>query len=148
MHRRLVAATLVTMFLAPIAASAATADEQALVNIEKRFARSLRCQGLCCHCRAVSRTDYHGRGSSSMTLDSKASFFTDLKSGKLVFTSMILHDLHAYVHGDTGYVLGADDEKTMYDGKDASGTFMWLDVYQKRGGHWQLIASQSALPRK
>ena len=147
MRPRLVAATLVTLFLAPVAASAATADEQALVNMENRFAKAFVAKDYAA-IAGMYADDFHGRGSSSLTLDSKVSFLSDLKSGKLVFTSMVTHDLHAYVHGDTGYVLGADDEKTSYNGKDASGTFMWLDVYQKRGGRWQLIASQSAFPRK
>lgn len=147
MHLRFVTATIATIFLTPVAVSAATADEQALLNMEARFAKAFVAKDYAA-VAGMYADDYHGRGSSSMTLDSKTSFLAPLKSRKLVFTSMVNHDLHAYVHGDTGYVLGADDEKTMYDGKDMSGTFMWLDVYQKRGGRWQLIASQSAMPRK
>jgi hypothetical protein len=35
-----------------------------------------------------------------------------------------------------------DDEKSTAKGKDTSGTYTWMDVFEKRDGKWQAVASQ------
>jgi hypothetical protein len=40
-------------------------------------------------------------------------------------------------------VVGSDTEKSTYHGKDSSGQYSWTDVFVKRNGQWQAVASQS-----
>jgi hypothetical protein len=49
------------------------------------------------------------------------------------------------IFGDVAVVTGSDDEKSSYKGKDTSGHYVWIDVFVKRKGKWQAVASQSTL---
>jgi len=52
------------------------------------------------------------------------------------------------VFGDTAVVTGSDDEKSSYKSKDTSGHYLWSDVFVKREGRWQAVASQGTLMAK
>ena len=71
----------------------------------------------------------------SGSMGTKAGFINDVKSGKLVVTSFRLHDVHVHVHGNVAFVQGFDDETSFYEGKENSGTYNWLDVWENRSGH-------------
>ncbi len=47
------------------------------------------------------------------------------------------------VFGDTAIVTGSDTEKSTYKGKDSSGKYVWTDIFVKRNGKWQAVASES-----
>jgi ketosteroid isomerase-like protein len=79
---------------------------------------------------------------ASGSTGTKAGFINDVKSGKLVVTTFKLHDLHVRVLGNIAFVQGFDDETSFYDGKENSGTYNWLDVWQNRDGHWVSVATQ------
>ncbi len=72
----------------------------------------------------------------------KAGFINDVQSGALVVTSFKLHDLHVRVIGNVAFVQGFDDEKSSYKGKENSGTYNWLDVWENRNGRWVSVATQ------
>ena len=80
--------------------------------------------------------------SDSGTMGTKAGFLDDVRSGALVIKSFKLHDVHVRVLGDVAFVQGFDDEVSSYKGKDNSGTYNWLDVWQKRDGRWVSVATQ------
>jgi ketosteroid isomerase-like protein len=72
----------------------------------------------------------------------KAQLLAGLKSGDLKLESETLGEMKVRVFGDTAVVTGSDDEKSSYKGKDSSGHHVWTDVFVKRQGHWQAVASQ------
>jgi ketosteroid isomerase-like protein len=78
----------------------------------------------------------------SGAMGTKAGFISDVKSGTLVVTSFELHDVHVRVLGNVAFVQGFDDEKSSYNGKDNSGTYNWLDVWENRNGRWVSVATQ------
>ena len=80
--------------------------------------------------------------SDSGVMGTKAGFLDDVKSGSLVVSSFRLHDVHVRVLGDVAFVQGFDDEVSSYKGKDNSGTYNWLDVWEKRDGRWVSVATQ------
>jgi hypothetical protein len=47
--------------------------------------------------------------------------------------------------GDVALVTGAGEEKSSWKGKDTSGNWVWMDVWVKRHGKWQAVASQVSL---
>jgi ketosteroid isomerase-like protein len=47
------------------------------------------------------------------------------------------------IFGNTAVVTGSDTEKSMEDGKDTSGKYVWTDVFVKQNGKWRAVASQS-----
>ena len=46
------------------------------------------------------------------------------------------------VFGDTAVVTGGHREKSQYNGRDTSGHYRWMDVFVKRNGRWQAVASE------
>ena len=52
------------------------------------------------------------------------------------------------IFGNTAVVTGSDTEKSMENGKDTSGKYVWTDVFVKQNGKWRAVASQSTkLPK-
>jgi hypothetical protein len=39
---------------------------------------------------------------------------------------------------------GSVTEKRSLDGKDTSGEFVWMDLFEKRGGKWVIVRSAGA----
>ena len=46
------------------------------------------------------------------------------------------------VFADTAVVIGGHREKSQYEGMDTSGHYRWMDVFVKRNGRWQAVASR------
>jgi ketosteroid isomerase-like protein len=53
-------------------------------------------------------------------------------------------DMQVRVFGDTAVVTGGLTEKGTRNGTAYTDTYKWTDVFVKRGGHWQAVASQWA----
>jgi len=85
--------------------------------------------------------DWVGEGFTGAT--TKAQALADLKSGDSKQDSVTLGEMKVRVFGNTAVVTGTDDEKSSYKGKDTSGHWIWTDVFVKRQGRWQAVASQS-----
>ena len=67
----------------------------------------------------------------------------DLSSGDLKFQSIVVSDLTIHVYGSTAVVIGTSTIKGSYKGQDIGGAYRYTDVWVKRGGKWQAVASQS-----
>jgi ketosteroid isomerase-like protein len=78
----------------------------------------------------------------------KAQALADSKSGDLKMDSWTLVEMKVRVFGDTAVVTGNHHEKSSYKGKDISGHYVWTDVFVKRQGRWQAVASQWSLMTK
>ena len=46
--------------------------------------------------------------------------------------------------GNIAVAQGTDTEKSIFDGKDSSGKYAWMDVFAKRDGKWVAVRSQTA----
>lgn len=71
--------------------------------------------------------DFHGK-----TIN-KAQAMAELKATAATGQSLELGDMKVRVFGDAAVVTGAD----------RSGKFAWMDLFMKRNGRWQAVASQS-----
>jgi ketosteroid isomerase-like protein len=78
----------------------------------------------------------------------KAQVLAEMKSGASVSQSVELGEMKVRVFGDTAVVTGSDVEKSTYKGKDSSGKYAWMDVFVKRNGQWQPVASASTKMEK
>jgi ketosteroid isomerase-like protein len=85
--------------------------------------------------------DWVGQGPTGTA--TRAQALADLKSGDSKIETITLGDMKVRIFGDTAVVTGSDEEKSSYKGKDTSGRYTWTDVFVKRKGHWQAVASQS-----
>ena len=87
-------------------------------------------------------TDHTGK-TFNKAEDIKAS--TDPKT---VVTSAVLSDLKVHIYGQTAVVTGLNTVKSTTDGKDDSGAYWFTDVYVKRDGRWQCVATQGTTVAK
>ena len=72
----------------------------------------------------------------------KASFVESYKSGKSKLESFDFGAMDVKVLGNVAVVQGSDTEKSVTDGKDSSGKYVWTDVFAKRDGKWAVVRSQ------
>ena len=78
----------------------------------------------------------------------KAVALADLKSGALKIDSFRLDDVTVRLYGTTAVVRGLITEKSKLRDKDTSGKSRFTDVFVKRDGRWQAVAShESNLPK-
>jgi len=75
----------------------------------------------------------------------KAQVISDVKSGSNKIESMDFGPMSVKVLGNVAVVQGSDTEKSMVNGKDTSGKWVWMDVFVKRNGNWVVVRSQSAM---
>ena len=73
----------------------------------------------------------------------KSESIAELKAGESKNQSVELGDMTVRVYGNSAVVVGSDTEKSRYQGKDSSGKYAWMDVFVKRNGRWQAVASES-----
>lgn len=74
----------------------------------------------------------------------KAEFIEGYKSGKMKTESFDMGPVNVKVLGAIAVAQGSDKEKSTYDGKDSSGSYVWTDVFAKRDGKWVAVRSQTA----
>jgi hypothetical protein len=123
-----------------IAVAAPSSVEAELVALEQAYARALMSRDLG-FLKSYYAPDW--RGGDWMGFASKTNILNLLKSGRYTIKSMALRDVRVRLAGDVAIVQGVDDEVTSMHGKDTSGTWGWTDVFQRRGGRWVCIASQT-----
>jgi ketosteroid isomerase-like protein len=114
-------------------------DERIIKTLEQEWAEALMKSDQAVIDRIASAdwmlTDPEGM------LISKAQADANRKSGTVKFESFKLEDLKVRVFGDTAVVHGLETRKSSYKGKDTSGQYRFTNVFVKRNGRWQAIAS-------
>ena len=81
---------------------------------------------------------------------SKAELFAAFKSGDLKLESSHYDDFKVSVYGNTAVMTFHSNDKVRFKGQEISGEFLWTDVFVKRNGQWQIVATQGtpAAPRQ
>jgi ketosteroid isomerase-like protein len=82
--------------------------------------------------------------SSSGTRESKKEYVANVRTGLYRVQSLEFGPMDVTVVGDVAICQGSNTEKSTYDGKDTSGTVVWMDVYVHRDGAWKVLRSQIA----
>jgi ketosteroid isomerase-like protein len=86
-------------------------------------------------------TEYHSTDATGKTYNKIEGIKADA-SPSTVITSAVLSDLKVHIYGQTGVVTGINTIKATADGKDAGGEYRFTDVFVKRDGRWQCVATQ------
>ena len=81
---------------------------------------------------------------SDGTLVTKPMALADLKEGALRIESFRLDDVKVRVYGDTAVVTGLITEKSKFRDKNTSGVRRFTDVFVRRDGRWQAVASHES----
>lgn len=75
--------------------------------------------------------------------ETKAQVLADLKTPGNSLDNFEMGPMNVRIFGTTAVVTGSDTEKSMSNGKDTSGKYIWMDVFVKQNGKWRAVASQS-----
>jgi len=76
------------------------------------------------------------------TIINKEQDIAPVKSGEVRFDSLNVEGVKVFVYGDTAVVTGLGIYKVTYKGQPSTIRERFFDVYQKRKGQWQVIASR------
>lgn len=124
----------------PAAAADMTVTQEKLVDLEAAWSKA-QVQKDTATISSIVADDWIGQNDSGKP-QTRAQLIGDIKSGKMSSTSMNNHDVQVRLFRNIAVVQGADDEKSSFKGKDVSGTYTWMDVFEKRDGNWVAVASQ------
>ena len=69
-----------------------------------------------------------------------------LHSGNESYQANEIVELAVRVFGDTAIATGKNTETSVIEGKNATGVYKFTDIFLKRNGRWQQVASQTARP--
>lgn len=126
--------------------AAAGPDEEALAKIEYDFAEMQITKDPKTLERIGAVMDEGFRFIDPASRDagaSKAQLLGLIRSGDLVVESMAFRPFTIQIFGSTAIVEGVNSGRATFAGADVSGTFAWVDVFEKRDGHWMWLFSQS-----
>jgi len=83
------------------------------------------------------------------TVQSRAEWMADMKSGALKMASSANDEFTLQVHGNAAVVNYRSTDKGTYNGMDISGQYRWTDVFVKKGGRWLIVSTQGTpIPKK
>jgi ketosteroid isomerase-like protein len=68
----------------------------------------------------------------------------DLKSGVYVVDEMYFDEIAVNVYGNTAVAFIRQQEKSKYGTENFSGVYYYTDVWVKRNGRWQVVASHGS----
>ena len=74
--------------------------------------------------------------------ETKTQSLERIKSPDSTTDSATVAEMKVRIFGNTAVVTGINVEKSQAKGKDTSGRYVWTDVFVKRNGRWQAVASQ------
>jgi ketosteroid isomerase-like protein len=77
---------------------------------------------------------------ASGALLTKAQHLAELKARTLNFRSFVHEKVQVTVHGDTGVLTGISKSVVEYQGSVSSSNRRFLNVFNKRDGHWLVVA--------
>ena len=136
----LAAASLLFSYVTTADDKAATASsEQIIKQLEEDWAKALVKRDQATIDR-ITAPDWILTDSTG-TLQTKAQADADLKSGDLAFESFKINELKVRLYGDTAIVHGLETEKSKYKGDNLSGQYRFTDVFMRRDGRWQSVAT-------
>lgn len=74
----------------------------------------------------------------------KSMAIDDLDSGTYVVSAMDMDEVSANVYGDTAVAYTSQEETSTYAGEDTSGHYHYTNVWLRRNGQWQVVASHGS----
>jgi len=84
--------------------------------------------------------DFNGT-SPTAHVYSKAMAIEDITKGTYVVESMNLDEVSVNSYGDVAVAFTSQEEKSKYGGADTSGHYHYTDVWIRRAGRWEVVAS-------
>jgi ketosteroid isomerase-like protein len=114
--------------------------EQAIMQTEQELADAIIKGDIAPFERTMADTFVFTAPDGSM--QNRTQWLADLKSGALKLESSKNEDMKVQVYGDAAVVTYRSTDKGKYKDFDISGQYRWIDVFVKRNGRWQIVATQ------
>lgn len=88
-------------------------------------------------------SDFNGTSPTGSTFP-KSEAINELKSGNYTVESMTMDEVSVNVYGNTAVSFTSQQEKSKVNGKDNSGHYHFTNVWVKKDGEWQVVASHGS----
>jgi ketosteroid isomerase-like protein len=115
-------------------------DEQALMRIEREWGDAMTKHDMVALDRILG--DDHSVITKDGSILTKAQEIANYKSETSSNELFDFEPMKVRVFGDTAIVTGGHREKSHNFGNDTSGHYRWTDLFVKRSGRWQAVASE------
>jgi hypothetical protein len=138
MHRLALAAAFSLAVSAP--ALAASADEQALMDLENKISAAY----LHGDTKTVeaSLDERYTLTNSHALVSHRDDDLRELRAGDPKYTEFRTHDMQARIWGDTGVVIGVVSLKGTSGGKAFDADMRFTDTFVRTNGTWKMVAAQ------
>jgi ketosteroid isomerase-like protein len=142
MKRRALAFVIAALLVLPLSAQKMSQAEQEIRAAEHQWNEARVKADIATLDRLLADgwTVTHGGG----TMDTKAQYLADLKSGDRKFSADVKEDaLTVRIYGDTAVASGLSDSKVTFKGQVQGGPLRFTRVYVRRDGRWVMIVSHA-----
>jgi ketosteroid isomerase-like protein len=116
--------------------------EATIIQLEKEWVTAIVNKDI----QALDRLlapEFNGTSPTGATFP-KAAALEDIQEGSYSVESMELDEVSANIYGDVAVAFTSQQEKSKYDGKDISGHYHYTNVWVKKDGRWQVVASHGS----
>ena len=137
-------AVAVALMVAPAAAQTPVNPEQELIKLESDWSQaSIKRDGA--SLQQFYSDEYLFTDADGVT-STKSKEIANLTSGMFRLTAYKFEDVKVHVYGDVAVVTGRNTIKGVWEDikRDVSGPYRFTDVFVRRNGRWQCVASQSS----
>jgi len=86
--------------------------------------------------------DFVGRWGDGSTTDKRGTV-EPVRTGADKHSANKPVECNVRIYGDTAVVTGIQTEQSVLNGRDGSGTYSYTDIFVKRRGQWQVVASET-----
>jgi ketosteroid isomerase-like protein len=126
---------------APVVATTAAAEDvpATIVKLENDWVAAIAKKDAATVDRLLA-DDFAGTSPTAHTF-TKSNAIDELKNGKYAVESMTLDDVSVNVYGNVAVAFTSQEEKSRYADADTSGHYHFTDVWVKKDGRWQAVAS-------
>ena len=131
---------------ATFAQAQATSPAETVKQLERDWSNAQKA-GDAAKLGQILADDWMGLGSDGVISNKKQSL-ENVSSGANKLMSFEFGPMEVKMIGTTvAIVQGSDTEKSSFKGKDTSGKWLWMDVFELRNGKWVAVRSQSAMAK-
>jgi ketosteroid isomerase-like protein len=128
----------------PIGNSAQLNDEQQILALHEAGDKALMSADLAVLAQ-IFADDYVQYNEAGKPF-TKRDVLNNFRAGSIRYPSIISTGRKIRIFGDTAVVHGSELDEVEVDGERSTVRYVYLDVLQKRGSEWKLVASQLARP--
>jgi ketosteroid isomerase-like protein len=91
----------------------------------------------------ILATEFNGTSPTGATY-TKEMAIADIKAGRYVVDRMDLDEISVNAYGNTAVAFTGQREKSKSGAEDSSGHYFYTDVWVKKNGRWQVVASHGS----